>query len=460
MSILASFIVPHPPLIVPAVGRGEEKKIQATIDSYRAAAGEIACLRPDTVIVLSPHATTYADYFHISPGDSASGNLRQFGASAGLRAAYDTALVEEVGRLCAERGFPAGTSGEKNASLDHGAFIPMYFIQEAYPAARYIRVGISGLSLQEHYAFGMLLREAVGRIGRNVVIVASGDLSHKLTADGPYGYSPDGPKLDAALTDIMKTGNFGGFFKLDQTLCEGAAECGLRGFVVMAGALDQKAVTPKLHSYEGPFGVGYAVASFRVTGEDPARNFLSAAQRQYTDGVNAIRGREGPYTRLARETLERYVKTGRRLEPAGELPEEMTKRQAGVFVSIKKHGNLRGCIGTIAPTQKNIALEVVRNAVAAGTDDPRFSPVTASELPDLVYSVDVLSAAEPAPGRSALDVKRYGVIVSKGMRRGLLLPNLDGVDSVEKQLQIACEKAGISPSERYTMERFEVVRHT
>lgn len=460
MSILATFIVPHPPLIVPAVGKGQEKKIQTTIGSYRAIARKITDCKPDTVIVLSPHATAYADYFHISPGASARGNLRQFGANTQIHIAYDSELVDALSRHCGERDFPVGTSGEKETSLDHGFMIPVHFIQEACPAARYVRIGISGLSLQEHYAFGMHLQETIDHVGRNAVIVASGDLSHKLKEDGPYGYSPDGPKLDDALISIMKSGNFGEFFELDPALCESAAECGLRCFVIMAGALDQRAVTPTFYSYEGPFGVGYAVASFDVTGEDHTRNFLAIAKMKYAAGIKAIRDREDPFARLAREALEFYIKSGKQIEPAQNLPEEMNNQQAGVFVSIKKHGNLRGCIGTTAPSRKNIAMEIIHNAISSGTEDPRFSPVMESELADLVYSVDVLAKAEPVSDRSLLDVKRYGVIVSKGMRRGLLLPNLEGVDSVTKQLEIACKKAGIHPAQSYTIERFEVVWHT
>lgn len=460
MSILAAYIVPHPPLIVPAVGQGQERKIQATTDSYRAIAQEISDYKPDTIVVLSPHATVHTAYFHISPTPSASGNLKQFGANTHVSVAYDQQLVEELSQLCDEKGFPAGTSGERNASLDHGTIVPLFFIQETLPVVHYVRIGISGLSLQNHYAFGVLLQQAAHRLKRKVVIIASGDLSHKLTADGPYGYSPHGPGFDSALLHIMETGNFGKFFEIDPRMCKSAAECGLRSFVIMAGALDQRAVVPKLYSYEGPFGVGYAVASYRVLGEEPSRRFLASAQDEYAADPNAIRELQDPYVSLAREALEHYVKSGKRISLPQNLPEELTGRQAGVFVSIKKNGNLRGCIGTIVPTQKNVACEIICNAIASGTDDPRFSPVAASELADLAFSVDILFPAEPVTDRAALDVKRYGVIVTRGMRRGLLLPNLDGIDTVEMQLEIACQKAGIHPSQDYAIERFEVVRHT
>ena len=141
------------------------------------------------------------------------------------------------------------------------------------------------------------------------------------------------------------------------------------------------------------------------------------------------------------------------------LPEEMLSKRAGVFVSLKKHGSLRGCIGTISPISKNIAEEISRNAISAALEDPRFDPVDVSELNHIVYSVDVLAEPEPISSPDALNVERYGVIITSGHKRGLLLPNLDGVDTVEQQIDIARQKAGISKSEPYDLERFEVKRH-
>jgi AmmeMemoRadiSam system protein A len=137
----------------------------------------------------------------------------------------------------------------------------------------------------------------------------------------------------------------------------------------------------------------------------------------------------------------------------------MTENRAGAFVSLKKYGQLRGCIGTISPAYSNIAQEIIGNAISAGTRDPRFHPVRKDELDGIVYSVDILGEPEPIESIDQLDVKRYGVIVRAGRRSGLLLPDLEGVDTPEEQVSIALRKAGIRPDENYRMERFEVVRH-
>jgi AmmeMemoRadiSam system protein A len=163
-----------------------------------------------------------------------------------------------------------------------------------------------------------------------------------------------------------------------------------------------------------------------------------------------------PIVKLAKEAVEGYVRHGKLLRPT-ELTDEM-KGRAGVFVSIKKRGELRGCIGTFAPTRSNIAEEVVVNAISSATQDPRFMPVEASELDDLKYSVDVLTEPEPVKSVAQLDPKKYGVIVECGFARGLLLPDLEGVDSIEEQIRICRAKAGISAEEPIKLYRFRVKR--
>lgn len=164
-----------------------------------------------------------------------------------------------------------------------------------------------------------------------------------------------------------------------------------------------------------------------------------------------------PLVRLAKETIESYVRD-RTIPRPKELTPEMVER-AGVFVSLKVGGLLRGCIGTYEPTKANVAEEVVENAISSATRDPRFPPVSAGELADLDYSVDVLTAPEPVESEAELDPKRYGLIVESGGRKGLLLPDLEGVDSVARQIEICRSKAGIMPHQPVQLYRFEVKRY-
>lgn len=162
--------------------------------------------------------------------------------------------------------------------------------------------------------------------------------------------------------------------------------------------------------------------------------------------------------KLAKDTIEEYTRTGKTIPPPADTPREMSEK-AGVFVSLKKHGELRGCIGTFQPTTESVADEIIQNAVSAAIQDPRFSPVEENELGDIDYSVDVLSAPEKVAGKEELDPKKYGVIVKCGDRKGLLLPDLEGVDSIDHQVSIAAMKAGISPDEDIELYRFEVKRY-
>lgn len=459
--VLGAFIVPHPPLIIPEVGKGEENKIQKTVDSYHELAKKIAALKPDTIILTTPHSIMYSDYFHISPGNSAKGTLSKFGAGkVSFHAAYDEEFTEALEAVAERNGLEAGTLGEKDPALDHGTMVPMYFINQYYTDYQFVRIGLSGLSMTDHYRLGKYITNTAEKLNRNIVIVASGDLSHRLKEDGPYGFTKEGVQFDREIIDAIKTGDFLSFMEFHPDFCEAAAECGLRSFVIMAGALDGKAVTSRFLSYEGTFGVGYALCEYQIVGTDKDRHFDEIFNEKQRRIARELQKYEDTYVHLARLSLEAYISTGKYLKLPENLPEEMLNRKAGVFVSLKKHGSLRGCIGTISPVTTSIAKEIIKNAVSAAVEDPRFPPVTEKELEELVYSVDVLGEPEPITSVEELDVVRYGVIVTSGRKRGLLLPNLEGVDTVQKQVEIARRKAGIYDNEAFTLERFEVVRHT
>lgn len=465
MSIIGAFAVPHPPLIIPEVSPGEERTIQPTVDAYDEAGRRIAGLAPDTIVISSPHSTSYYDYLHISPGTHASGSFARFGArNARYSCGYDVGLVERICQLADRDELPAGTAGEHDPELDHATMIPLHFIQRHYTDFNVVRIGLSGLSPAVHYELGKLVQEAAAQLGRRVVFVASGDLSHKLLESGPYGFAPEGPVFDARIEKDFSSADFLDLLEMDRGFAERAAECGLRSFQIMAGALDQTAVRPEVLSHEGPFGVGYCVACFSPEGEEGAdggRAFLDQYEARRASDLASRKLDEDAYVSLARTSLETYVLRGTRIRPPKGLPAEMHATRAGVFVSIKKFGELRGCIGTIMPARTSIAGEICANAIAAATHDPRFPSVTADELGDLVYDVDVLSAPEPVADETDLDPRRYGVIVSTpDGRRGLLLPDLEGVDTISEQVGIAARKGAIDLTrDTYALERFTVTRH-
>ena len=458
MPIIAAYMVPHPPMIIPQIGRGNEKQIQETIDAYRNVAREIASLKPETIIISSPHSVMYSDYFHISPGKNANGDFSNFHArEVRFHENYDEKLVSRICSLSDAEDFPAGTLGERDRALDHGTMIPLYFIRQFYSDFQLVRLGLSGLSLVDHYAFGRIIQKAVEDLDRRAVFVASGDMSHKLQSYGPYGYAKEGPQYDARVMDVCSRAAFGELLDFDESFCEKAAECGHRSFVIMAGALDGRAVDARQLSHQDVTGVGYGICSFHPTGIDESRHFLE--QNSSEPNNNASPASSDPCVQLARASLESYILSRKIIDVPQDLPEDLTARRAGAFVSIHEHGQLRGCIGTISPARSNLAEEIIFNAISASTRDPRFPPIRKEELPFLEINVDVLGEPEDIESEDDLDVKRYGVIVTNGLRRGLLLPDLDGVDTVQQQIAIAKQKAGIASYEKVSLQRFEVVRH-
>lgn len=460
MAILAAFMVPHPPMIVPAVGRGGEAQVQETIDAYEKVADEIAKLEPDTIIITSPHSIMYSDYFHISPGKGAKGSFARFNApEVSFQEEYDTELVDRINEIAYDASFPAGTLGERDPELDHGTMVPLWFIRKKYAKGQIVRIGLSGLGLLDHYRLGQMIQEAVDEVNRKAVFVASGDLSHKLQDYGPYGFAKEGPVYDQRIMDVAGRAAFEEMFDFKEDFCEKAAECGHRSFVIMAGALDGKAVDANVYSHQDVTGVGYGIASFYVTGEDEKRRFRDTYLAKLNAHLQDSQEPADEYVKLAKKSLESYILRGKVLDMPDDLPKELVSKQAGAFVSIHKAGRLRGCIGTILPTTECVAAEIIQNAISASTRDTRFNPISPEELPDLEINVDVLSEPEPISSPDELDVKRYGVIVSNGNRRGLLLPDLDGVDSVAQQISIARQKGGIGMDEPVQLQRFEVIRH-
>ena len=275
MSITGAYVMPHPPLIIPEVGRGEEKKISKTVAACEAVAGRIAEEAPDTVVLTSPHAQSFWDCFHINPQTEARGDMRRFGAGGvNVSAGCDTEFIGELSRMAGERDFPVDSGTRSGTEIDHAATVPLYFINKAYTGYRLVLTGISGMPPESHYEFGRLIAETARVLDRKTVFLASGDLSHRLLNEGPYGFAKEGPAFDEKVTEALANADFETLMNMDPGFCENAGECGLRALQVMAGTLDGMALQPEMLSYEGPFGVGYCVAAFSVTGRDDRRKFF------------------------------------------------------------------------------------------------------------------------------------------------------------------------------------------
>lgn len=462
--IIAYYTMPHPPIIIPEVGRGEEKKIKNTYEACDSVGTEIAELKPDTIIVITPHGTMFSDAIALSFEPSISGSLKQFRApEVSMNFQIDLDLTQKIIDKADKNDIPTAEVTRnfikkygREYELDHGTMVPLYFVQDKYSDFKLVHITYGGLSPMQLYRFGKVIKEAVEENNKNVVFIGSGDLSHRLKDEGPYDYSPFGEKFDAEIISLLTKGNVAGVFNMNCETIENAGECGLRSYYIMLGAMDGNEIKGELLSYEGTFGVGYAVMKFELESSD--RDVLLEITMEKRKKYMERTSNEDVYVRLARESLTHYIIEGNFMEVPNYVTEEMINCKRGVFVSLKKFGALRGCIGTIFPVTESIAEEVMRNAIEAGEGDPRFSAVSEGELEDIVFSVDVLTEPIEA-SKEELDPKKYGVVVRSGRKSGLLLPDLEGVNTVEEQLSIVLNKASISPGEKYSIEKFEVIRH-
>ncbi|MDD4860016.1 MAG: AmmeMemoRadiSam system protein B [Dehalococcoidales bacterium] len=316
---------------------------------------------------------------------------------------------------------------------EHSLEVQLPFLQYFRPDIRIVPIVLSQGDGEIYKEIGRELAEVIKNSGKEVIILASSDMTHYESQESAE--KKDRQAIDAVL-NLDEDSLLKRVARLDISMC---------GYAPVVAML----------------------AAAKALGADKAELVKYQTSGDTTGDYSSVVGYAGilvkkeslpPIVQLARKTVETYVREGKVVPPPAELTPEM-KEKAGVFVSIHKLGDLRGCIGTFAPTQKNVAKEVITNAVSAATQDPRFLPITADELADLDYSVDVLTAPVPVEDAAGLDPKKQGVIVECGWRRGLLLPDLEGVDTVEDQISICRQKAGIEPDEPVNLYCFEVKRY-
>ena len=459
--MLGYFLMPHPPVMIKEVGKGSEDDVRKTIDACKLIGEKIEELDVETIIIVSPHGPVFRDGISMYTSSTLSGDLGKFGASE-IKFEYEINidLCNEIMKNANEKGISIIGIDENSAKsygikveLDHGAMVPLYYLNNN-TKYKLVNITYGILSPMELMKFGVCVKNAVEKLGIKSVFIASGDLSHRLIENGPYPYTPLGVKFDEELVNILSNGDFKRIFSIDKSLIKEAGECGLRSIYILAGAINSTNIDGKLLSYEGPLGVGYAVMEFKENGGNLFEEIIMEKEDEHHKKI----GNGNPYTALARRNLESYFNNGTLVSIEDIKDEDLLNDKKGIFVSMKINGELRGCIGTISPTTNSVAEEIIKNSISAAINDPRFSPVRKDELLEIDLSVDVLYPAEVTTFEE-LDPKKYGVIVSSKGKRGLLLPNLEGIDTKEDQVAIAMQKGGISSSENYSLMRFKVERY-
>jgi AmmeMemoRadiSam system protein A/AmmeMemoRadiSam system protein B len=455
-SLVFAGIAPHPPIMVPEVGREASAEVRGSIEAMREFTERLIESGAETVVLVSPHAPLEARAFVAYQDAQLYGDFANFRApEARVEAPLDEEMLKAISRVASEQDYEV--IGIHGHDLDHGTAVPLYFLQRNGWRGRVVALGYSFLSNEDHLRFGSCIKRAAEEAGRAVAFVASGDLSHRLKPEAPAGYYPQAHLFDEEVVAAIRDAQPERIINIDQDLRRLAGECGYRSMLIALGVTENASQDYEVLHYEAPFGVGYMVAQIV---REPLTAKDKSSERADADIDSHINQQDAEQLlALARRAIETFVREGRVIEKPSS-PAPILQERAACFISIKTlEGDLRGCIGTIEPAEETLAAELIANAVSSATRDPRFPPVAPEELSHLRYSVDVLSTPEPAQFEE-LDPKVYGVIVEdeSGQRRGLLLPDLQGVETARQQVDIAARKAGIQPGTPLKFSRFRVER--
>jgi AmmeMemoRadiSam system protein A len=444
--IVFAGLMPHAPILVPGVGRERLAEVAATVQSMATVSSHAMAAQADTLVLISPHSPRQPGAFGLWQTRKLRGSLARFGSpESRVELPLDRAFAERLETAAAHRGLRTWSiTGEP---LDHGAMVPLCYLVSAGWKGPTLILGLNYTGDGGCDELGEAIAATARELNRRTAIIASGDMSHRLTTSAPCGYHPDAHRFDETFIALLQTGAFREIIRIDASLQELAAQDVTDSTTVALAATGYRTDGHAMLSYEGPFGVGYGVAIlFEPEHSDRRGSTVEKAGRTLT------RFTELPA--VARCAVEAQFRDGSkmpRLRAAGDLTE-----RHGVFVTLRTdEGALRGCRGTMQPVESDLVQETWRNAVATAFHDHRFPPVRAADLPHLRCSVSVLEELEPVASPEALDPAIYGVLVSAADgRKGGLLPAIAGIDSVEQQLAVARRKAGIAPDEWIGIQRF------
>jgi len=445
--VVCTVLMPHAPILVPGVGGARSSAASASCRAMCAAAKLLVNFRPDTVVLISPHSPRQPQAFGLWADNPLQGSFAQFNApQIEVSLPLDSHLTQAIAAEMDTRGLETWTI--RHHSLDHGALVPLWFLAEAGWARPTAILGLNYYGDDGLTTLGKAIAAATQTLSRRVAIVASGDMSHRLTANAPCGFHPQAHQFDESFIHLVRAGDFQRIADISPELRELAAEDVVDSTWIAVSAVNWQSTGHEVLSYEGPFGVGYGVAIL----------FAAKPDALGTEAPNTFLEKSGGATLpgLARRSVETALLKSREQppSPAGEY----LNAQRGVFVTLRQRsGRLRGCVGTITAICPNIVAETWRSARLAALRDGRYASVTLAELTGLRFDVSVIHPATEVLSMTELDPGRYGVIVSTADgRRGVLLPGIQEIQTPEQQLRSARGKGYIDLDEPVTIEKFLV----
>jgi MEMO1 family protein len=433
--ITIAALMPHPPILIPAVGRDRLADVQTSLGAMRELSRAVVATQPDSVVVISPHSPRAPFAFGVWTCAELRGSFAPFNApDATVSLPTDREFVEALARTGIHLNSITG------GALDHGAMVPLWFLAEAGWRGPTVVLSLNHPGAGGIHDLGRAIAAAAKALGRKIALIASGDMSHRLIPGAPAGFEPTAKEFDARFVSLLREHAYRDIERINPVLQARAAEDVVDSTAVAMAATEWRAEGGRVLSYEGPFGVGYTVAVLYAADAD--------------DSDESTHGRVLP--RIARRAAEAAFAR----DPLSPPPPrgDYLQQNTGVFVTIKTSGGrLRGCMGSLQrAATPNVVAETWRNSRLAAFNDPRFPKVTPVELHNLRFEVSVLHSFEEIATQHLLDPLRYGVIVSTADgRRATLLPGIVGIETIEQQWRTVCQKGGIAHDETVRIIRYQ-----
>ncbi|MCU0780125.1 MAG: AMMECR1 domain-containing protein [Akkermansiaceae bacterium] len=441
-AVQIAVLMPHAPVLVPGCAGERLAEVDSTVVAMRKVARRVMSHQPSALVLVSPHSPRRRRAFGIWTPERHEGSLARFRApELAVDLPNDSSMVAGLKTAAAECGADLWFIDEDE--LDHGAVVPLWFLQEAGWSGPTTILSLNDAADGGLEQLGRGIAKAASRRGGVVALIASGDMSHRLQPGAPGGYHPDARRFDETFIRMVAAGDAPGLLEFDRGLRGLAGEDAVDSTVVALAAVGFNMHGHQMLSYEGPFGVGYGVAVLHESGADPMGRIMSDAAE---------------LPRVARLAVASALRGA-----AAECPQPAADaaQRAPVFVTLRTlDGELRGCRGTVTPQRANAVEETWFNARDAAFEDSRFAPLRLDELAKVRFEVCLLHSFEEVRDASRIDPRQHGVIVSaSGRRRGLLLPDIKGVDTAAQQIAIARRKGCIDPAEPVRLRCFRVDKY-
>ncbi|MBI5139593.1 AmmeMemoRadiSam system protein A [Candidatus Nomurabacteria bacterium] len=434
--ISISVLMCHAPIVIPEIAGKQYARISETTKSMTLAARQVLNTNPDQLIILSPHAPRHPNAFGISHNATLMGSFSQFGyPKMNFQFQGDLEITNAI--LKEGRKQNLDIRELPDFMLDHGSLVPLYFLnKEGWDGPITVISYPYNPSLDDCKTMGAVISESTIKSSKVFALITSGDMSHRLTQDAPGGFHPSAKNFDLEFIENLKLGKFQNNLKINSDIRELAAEDVCDSFAISFSATKFQNHGSRFHSYESPFGVGYAVGVLYKNWEP--QELINIAKEAISAHINH----------------RAYSSGNVRFDPR-------LKNTNGIFVTLwskSSKQNLRGCIGRHALVCKNILEEIADCAINSATEDPRFQPVSLEELPELSIELTFLEKPEHVNDISELNPKNLGIIIKskKNLKQATLLPDIDSIDTVEKQLRAIKMKACIDEDEPWQLLKFKV----